>query len=478
MLGNSSNSYIKIFALILISLYMPNALAYESSTSGEAFSTSKTEACNTALDQARESAAQQARVYVSSKYERRIQHLSGEVVDNVTHQTYQSTFGITELEEIIEKKSNYDENTGSITCHVKARFNVDTDAVAKELEARISLEEAKINEANRRSKLLTILKTNESSYMEIKEKANRYDKAVYTGSVICKESYSVSNCKSELVQKFEKEKGVEIARELIISNKYVSVTFDDFEGNEEHKTMEEYDDAFVITMTGEFNYKVDVSDPYVEENNKIINELALANGYKENGDDVYGSSSSLDEDAGYTDTESWDGADSTFSDIRFDVALIKGDVFGFDELIDLDKSEAYINSLIQLGLIFDVGDGGNKSSFRVGLYSGVINIHTCLSVDLSDKCDLLSTIDTNVKGIGLEAVFERFLSINLGGVYYKVEDKDIIGTDFIQIKLGISNKGPGLYVYADMYSLIPTSNTAYRDFDPSFDISLGVGVRF
>ena len=476
---NKYYSYVKIIILISILLYIPNVFAFESSTTGEAFSTSKADACNKALDHARESAAQQARVYISSKYDRRIEQLSGEVVDNVTHQTYQSTFGITELEEIIEKKSNYDEETGSITCHVHARFNVDANAVTKELEARISLEEAKIKEANRKSKLLMTLKANESSYMKIKDKADKYDMAVYTGSVICKESYSVSNCKNELVEKFEKEKAAEISQELNISNKYVSVIFDDFEGDEEHKTLEEYDDAFVITMTGEFNYEVNVSDPYIEANNQIINELAMANGYKVNdGDDTYGSGSSLNEDEDYMDTESWGDSGSIFSDIRGDIALIKGDVFGFNDLIDLGKSQAYIDSMIQLGLIFDVGEASNKNLMRVAIYSGNINIHTCLSVDLSDKCDSLSTIDTNARGIGLEAIFEGAILMNFGGVYYKVEDKDIIGTDFIQIKLGISNKGPGLYVYADMYSLIPTSKSDTRDIEPSLDISFGMGVRF
>ena len=268
--------------------------------------------------------------------------------------------GVKELGEIIKKKSNYDKNTGSITCQVEARFNVDTDAVGKELEARISLEEAKIKEANRRSKLLTILKTNGSSYVEIKEKSKQYEKAVYTGSVICKDSYSVSTCKDELVEKFEKDKAAEVARELDISNKYVSVTFDDFEGDEEHKTMEDYDDAFVITMTGEFSYRVDISDPYVEENNRIINELALVNGYAINGNDK-------EDDVDNNDIETWDETDSVFSNIIFDVALLQGDLLGADELTGIGESEAYIDALIQLGIISAVGGAYNETLFRVAL---------------------------------------------------------------------------------------------------------------
>ena len=477
---NSLKPYIKYAILVLILLQVTNAFAYEALTAGESFSASKDDACKKALDQARESAAQQARVFVSSRYERRIKYLSGEVVENVTHQTYQSTFGITELEEIIKKKSKYDEETGSITCQIEARFIVDTDAVSKELEARISLEEAKIKEANRKSRLLTTLKNNEHSYIEIKEKAKEYVTSVYTASVICKESYSVRNCKNELIGKFEKEKSVEVAQALNISSKYVTVTFDDFEGDEEHKTMEEYDDTFVIIMTGVFNYRVDINDPYIEENNKIINELALVNGYKTSGsDNKYDSSTSLDEDVEYKETESWDGSDSVFSNISFDLALIKGDLMGDDELIDEGKTEAYINTLIQLGIIFDVGDGSNKNLFRVAFYSGKINIRTCLSVNFSDKCDSLSTVDTRVNGIGLEKIFEgASIFINFGGVFYKVEDKDILGTDFFQIKLGVSNKGPGPYIYADMYTLVPTSDTDSRDIEPSFDLTFGVGVRF
>ena len=475
---NSLKSYIKYAILVLILLQVTNAFAYEALTTGESFSASKDDACKKALDQARESAAQQARVFVSSRYERRIKYLSGDVVEDVTHQTYQSTFGITELEEITKKKSKYDEDTGSITCQIEARFIVDTDAVSKELEARISLEEAKIKEANRKSRLLTRLKNNEHSYIEIKEKAKEYVTSVYTASVICKESYSVRNCKNELTGKFEKEKSVEVAQALNVPGKYVTIIFDDFEGDEEHKTMEDYDDTFVIIMTGVFNYRVDVSDPYIEENNKIINELALVNGYKTTGN-KYDASTSLDEDVEYKETESRDGPDSVFSNISFDLALIKGDLMGNDELIDEGKTEAYINTLIQLGIIFDVGDGANKNLFRVAFYSGKINIRTCLSVNLSDKCDSSSTVDTRVNGIGLEKIFEgASIFINFGAVFYKVEDKDIPGTDFFQIKLGVSNKGPGLYVYADMYTLVPTSETDSRDIEPSFDLAFGVGVRF
>ena len=84
----SSKLYIKYAVFFIIILQVTNAFAYESLTTGESFSTSKDDACKKALDQAREAAAQQARVYVSSKYERRIKQLSGEVVENVTHQTY------------------------------------------------------------------------------------------------------------------------------------------------------------------------------------------------------------------------------------------------------------------------------------------------------------------------------------------------------------------------------------------------------
>ena len=477
---NSLKPYIKYATLVLIFLQATNAFTYEALTTGESFSASKDDACKKALDQARESAAQQARVFVSSRYERRIKYLSGDVVENVTHQTYQSTFGITELEEIIKKKSKYDEETGSITCQIEAIFIVDADAVSKELEARISLEEAKIKEANRKSRLLTTLKNNEHSYIEIKEKTKEYVTSVYTASVICKESYSVRNCKNELIGKFEKEKGAEVAQALNVSGKYVTVIFDDFVGDEEHKAMEEYDDTFVIIMTGVFNYRVDVSDPYLEENNKIINELALVNGYKISGsDNMYGSSTSLDEDVEYNETENGEGSDSVFSNISFDLALVKGDLIGDDELIDEGKTEAYINTLIQLGIIFDVGDGSNKNLFRVALYSGKINIRTCLSVNFSDKCDSVSTVDTKVNGIGLEKIFEgATIFINFGAVFYLVDDKDIFGTDFFQIKLGVSNKGPGPYVYADMYTLVPTSETESRDIEPSFDMTFGVGVRF
>ena len=455
-----------------MSLNISNAFAYEAFTTGESFSASKDDACKKALEQARETAAQQARVFVSSKYERRIKYLSGEVVENVTHQTYQSTFGITELEEIIKKESKYDEESGSITCQIEAKFNVDTDAVSKELAARISLEEAKIKEAERRARLLGTLKYNENSYAEIKEKASQYDTSIYTASVICKESYSVSDCKNELFEKFEKEKSIEVAQNLNISSKYVKIIFDDFEGDEEHKTMEEYDDTFVITMTGVFNYRVDVSDPYIEENNRIINELALVNGYKI-------SANNKDDDVDYNETDKWDESDSVFSNIIFDAALLKGDFLEEDELMGIGESEAYIDALIQLGIIFDVGDGYNENLFRVAFYSGDINIRTCLSVDFSGECNSFSTFDTNAIGIGLEKIFvASSIYFNFGGVFYKVEDKDIIGTDFFQIKVGISNKGPGPYIYADIYSILPTSNTDLIDIEPSIDITVGVGVRF
>lgn len=469
---NSLKRYIKYAIVVLFLLQTTNVFAYEAVTTGESFSTNKDDACKKALDQARESAAQQARVFVSSKYERRIKHLSGEVVEDVTHQTYQSTFGITELEEIIKKQSEYDEKTGSITCKIKAKFDVDTDVVSKELEARIGLEEAKIKEADRRSRLLRTLKYNEKSYTEIKGKARQYDTSIYTASVICKENYSVRDCKSELTEKFEKEKSFEIAQDLNISSKYVSVIFDDFDGDEEHKAMEEYEDAFVITMTGEFNYRVDVSDPYVKENNRIINELALVNGYKTSGNDK-------EDDVDNNDSETWDESDSVFSNIIFDVALLKGDLLGEDELIGDGESEAYLDALIQLGIIFDVGGAYNENLFRVALYSGDINIRTCLAVDFSGECDSFSTFDTNVLGIGLEKIFvARAVYFNFGGVFFKTEDKDIIGTDFFQIKVGISNKGPGPYMYADIYSILPTSSTEKIDIEPSIDITIGVGVRF
>jgi len=470
---NSLSSYIKLVISVLIIFPITDAFAYEATTTGDSFSSSKDNACKQALDKARESAAQQARVFVSSKYERRIKYLSGDVVENVTHQTYQSTFGITELDEIINKKSKYDEDTGSITCHIEAKFNVDTDVVAKELEARISLEEAKIKEANRKSLLLTTLKNNESSYTKIKEKANKYATSVYTGSVICKDSYSVKDCKNELIEKFEQEKGDEVAQDLDILDKYVTIAYDDFEGDEEHKALEKYDDAFVITMTGDFIYSVDVSDPYIEENNRIINELALVNGYKTNG------SNSID-DKNHIETEAIDESGSFFSNIIFDFTLMKGDLLGTDEYLEEGKSEAYINALIQFGIMLDVGGGYNKNLFRVTLYSGKLNIYTCQSVGLGNKCDSSSTIDTKVKGIGLDKIFESAsLYVNIGGVFYRVEDKDIIGTDFFQIKAGISTKALGPYLYADISSMIPTSsNTEFLDIGPSFDLILGVGVRF
>lgn len=477
---NSLSSYFKFVILVLILLQATNALAYEALTTGESFSASKIEACKKALDHARESAAQQARVFVSSKYEKRIKYLSGDIIVNVTHKTYQSTFGITELEETIKEKSKYDEETGSITCQIEAKFNVDTDAVAKELEARISSEEAKIKEANRKSKLLTTLKNNKYSYIVIKEKANKYVTSVYTASVICKENYSVRDCKKELVEKFKKEKSVEIAKDLNIHNKYVSVIFNDFEGDEEHKNLKEYDDAFAITMTGAFNYSVDVSDPYIEENHRIINELALVNGNKTgNSNHKTNSSSPLGDNTAYKGDNNLSESNSFFSNLLFDAVLIKGDLIGNNERIDEGKSEAYINSLVQVGVIFDVGDGYSKNLFRLAFYSGKVNLHTCLSAISSDKCDLLSTIDTKVKGIGLEKIFEsRAMLINFGGVFYKVEDKDVIGADFFQIKLGISNKGSGPYIYADIYTLFPTSNTVSRDIEASFDLTFGVGVRF
>ena len=464
--------YFKYSIFVLFTLQAANVFAYEAVTTGESFSTNKDDACKKALDQARESAAQQARVFVSSKYERRIKYLSGDVVEDVTHQTYQSTFGITELEDIIKKKSDYDEKTGSITCKIKAKFDVDTDVVSKELEARISLEEAKIKEAERRARLLRTLKYNENSYTEIKEKANQYDSSIYTASVICKENYSVRDCKSELTDKFEKEKAFEIAQDLNISSKYVSVNFEDFDGDEEHKAMEEYDEAFVITMTGAFDYRVDVSNPHVEENNRIINELALVNGYRISDDNK-------EDDVDTYEDETWGDSESVFSNIIFDVALLKGDLLGEDELIGNGESEAYLDALIQLGIIFDVGGAYNENLFRVALYSGDINIRTCLAVDFSGECDSFSTFDTNVIGIGLEKIFvARAVYFNFGGVYFKAEDKDIIGSDFFQIKVGISNKGLGPYMYADIYSILPTSSTEKIDIEPSIDITIGVGVRF
>ena len=45
-------------------------------------------------------------------------------------------------------------------------------------------------------------------------------------------------------------------------------------------------------------------------------------------------------------------------------------------------------------------------------------------------------------------------------------------------KSRLLNKGPGPYVYADIYSLFPTSNTEFADIEPSFDMTICVDVRF
>ena len=474
---------IKYSIVIFTIFFVKNAIAYETTTTGEAFSTTKDGACSQAIDRARESAAQEARVFVSSKYEKRIKQLSGEVVEDVTSETYQSTFGITELTKMHKKESSYDPESGRVNCSVKATFVVDMDAVKKELEARIRVEEVKLEEAEKRKALLNKIEINEIKYVELERNATKYKVLHDEYTVICKTKYSMDECRKDLVDKFKNKTIDTVASDLNISDKYISVDFESFDGESKQRVFNEDENAFAYTMNGTFYYTVNISDPFASENSIMWRQLNK-DVYKEAHVTVM---EDKDISSGVNNTGSNAVIPEVYDRFYVDIRLVGGDIIDtYQTFLSVGESAAYNGGLLELGVVLNFGNAYDANLFRLFYTTGEIILHQCTSV-VDSECVNDDSYIYDTVGFGLDKIFivSKRAEISLGAAYLTAKRSGFqLETKYLQLQVGVTmfpltnNENKGFSLFMGLASLVPRTSNEPFEIDASFDLTIGLGVRF
>lgn len=234
---------------------------------------SKNLACEKAMENARFSAAQQSEVYIFSDLEVS-QTASGEhYSEDVKKYIKETTYGNVKTLDYQELPTKYDSETAQVICEVIASFEVDTSAIKELTKLKLDQLNNQKQQQNRISQLQQTLSDNDNQFKALTSQLmtlNKPQNAEY--QVTCNDNESFAVCKNRIHEKAEKDAQALFAQQLSVDSSFVMVKFLDCACKTNTSPLD--DGFFSLGLTGLFNFKTELLNPYQQENVDIGLQLA------------------------------------------------------------------------------------------------------------------------------------------------------------------------------------------------------------
>ena len=202
---------IKIWLLLTIALVSLSSGAKTIKAQGESTKDGINEACNGALENARENALNQSGINVFSNY-KSIKTIDEQgVIKKSFTSSVQSSYGVVKLVKgSMQKTFKIKEGTESIHCQVTAKFQVDTSKLKAQLKALVQkhkneqkAQELQAKILREKERLLEQKSTLQTQYNNLQKRLKREQKLSYNGSYICDEEIALKQCKKRFLSKIE-----------------------------------------------------------------------------------------------------------------------------------------------------------------------------------------------------------------------------------------------------------------------------------